>query len=128
MQLLVEVVLFQVGQEDGEAANPGASFGVGIGPDIGRSILDVGAVVTGGQLAKIGVVVVGSDADLPEVTGALHFVGSFADFLNGWEEQGHEQRNDGDDDEEFDESEGVSSRMTAHGNVPVKDKIGRSIR
>src|SRR5262245_21920117 len=49
------------------------------------------------------VVVVQAEADLLEIVGALHPVGGLPDLLNGREKQADQDRDDGDDDEEFDE-------------------------
>ena len=49
-------------------------------------------------------VVVKGDADLFEVIFALGASGGFAGLLDGGQEESDEDRDDGDDNEEFDES------------------------
>src|SRR5205823_1200848 len=79
VELAVERVLFEVGQQDRQAADPGGRRGVGrvFGDDRGR------ADVAGRQPAGREVVVVDGQPDLLEVVHALGPVGGLADLLHG---------------------------------------------
>jgi hypothetical protein len=48
-------------------------------------------------------------ADLPQVVGALRAAGRFASRLHGRQEQGHQDSDDGDDNEQFDERKSALS-------------------
>ena len=83
---LVDVVLLDVGQDRGV-------YGEALG------------ITAGGKLPGRRVVVVQCQADLLQVVRALHASGRFADLLHGGKQQADQDRDDGDDHEQFDERE-----------------------
>src|SRR5262249_2573181 len=68
-------------------------------------------------------VIVAGEGELLEVVGALDAVGSLADLLHGGEEETDQHRDDGNDDEQFDEREAPPQPPTkidpAHGHGPT---------
>jgi hypothetical protein len=72
------------------------------------------------QLAVGVVVVVGGQAELLEVVGALDAGGGLADLLDGGQQQADQDGDDGDDDEQFDEGE---ARKPALNSRPANDYL-----
>jgi hypothetical protein len=68
---------------------------------VARRVLFVGhwSQVAGWEAAEYVMKLVGSEAQLPQVAGALHAASRLAGRLNRGQQQGHEYANDGDDDE-----------------------------
>jgi hypothetical protein len=68
------------------------------------------------QRAALVVIHVHRQADLLEMALALGSLGRFPDLLNGRQEYGHENSNDGDDDQQLNECEGRGeARAFQHG-------------
>src|SRR5262249_37832152 len=100
IDLLVQVVLFDVGQQVGRPAP--ARPDVVVGGAVGVRV----AIDVAGREAVVGVVVVvQGQADLLEVVRTLHACGGLADLLHGRQQQPDEDADDGDDDQKLDQRE-----------------------
>src|SRR5262249_3466183 len=77
-------------------------------------------VAVAGQRAERVVVTVTAYAQLLEVAGAVRPVGRFAHFLHGRQQQSDQHREDGNDDQQFNERERrpATDRTTPHGRTP----------
>ena len=85
--------------------------------------------VGAGREAAVGVVVVvARQRDLLEVVGALHPRGGLADLLHRGQQQADQDRDDGDDDEQFDQREGaVRGRPAAGGDGRESRRISERV-
>src|SRR5262249_16017859 len=94
VRYLVQTILFNVRQNIncpiGTERHGGSEIGVFV------DHLRIGHVAAIGQPAVVVVVVVEGNTDLVQVVGASHFVRGGANFLNGGQEQGHQENDDCD--------------------------------
>ena len=67
-----------------------------------------------GHVAERVLVVVEREPDLLQVVRTLHPRGGLADLLNRRQQQANENRNDGDDDEQFNQRESPRTQIMAH--------------
>src|SRR5262245_41350198 len=74
-----------------------------------------------------GVIIVGGQADLLEVVGALHPVGSLADLLYRRQQEADQDGDDGDDHQHLDQREAApldSPQELTHGCTPLVGRGG----
>ena len=92
------------------------------------------AHAAGGRAAMGAFVIVDGQAELLEVVLALGSPGGLAGLLNGGEQEGDQDRDDGDDDQELNEREGMTARGAGHdghhdaGQGSSSDTIVNSVR
>ncbi len=114
IDLVVDIALFQVGQQEGRPAPSGPHVVVGGAVGVGV------AIQVAGRKVLVGVVIlVQRQADLLEVVDALAACGGLAHLLYRRQQEADQHADDGDYYQELDERECTTPRGLFHGRLLV---------